>query len=228
MNEKISPQENNKNPELEALLKLYPLPEKHQDKAELAFELKKIINSLHEKDSKNNNFKNWNAFENLVKKLRIKYVKDKNDDSKKGEGDYFLSHLISGSTGAKTTEFDFPGEDSIEKFLRTRALEDSQEEGRKAHELEALLSSYPLSEEHKDKAELALELYKIKNILFKNPANDFKNMSDMADFGRKLQEKYKDTTKYWIYNMLAGSTGVTSTEFDFPGDDSVEKFLRMR
>lgn len=121
MNEKIPPQENNKNPELKALLEAYPLPEEHKDKAELALELKKIINSLHEKDAKENNFNNWEAIGSLVKKLRAKYIKDESKN-KKGSGEYYLLHMISGSTGVKTAEFDFPGEDSIEKFLRSRNI----------------------------------------------------------------------------------------------------------
>ncbi|GEM_PF-2296542 len=122
MDEGFPPRDNNKNSELESLLKLYPLPEKHKDKGELALELKKIINYMHEKDAKENNFNNWEAIGNLAKKLREKYIGVKGDDSRKGVGEYYLFHMISGSTRSKTTEFDFPGEDSIEKFLRLREL----------------------------------------------------------------------------------------------------------
>ena len=121
MNEKMPPQENNKDQELEALLKAYPLPEKHQDKAELALELKKILNSLLDKDASKNNFNTNEAVKCFIDKLKQKYVKNI-EKNKKGSGEYYLLHLVIGSTGVKTTEFDFPGEDSIEKFLRLREL----------------------------------------------------------------------------------------------------------
>ncbi|MEK7478678.1 MAG: hypothetical protein AAB626_02005 [Patescibacteria group bacterium] len=109
----IPPENNNKNPELEELLELYPLPEKHRDKGELALELKKINNSLLEKDAQKNNFENFTALGDFARNLKEKY---------KDAGKYHLYHMIIGSTGTKTTEFDFPGEDSIEKFLRLQEL----------------------------------------------------------------------------------------------------------
>lgn len=118
----LPPENNNKNPELEALLELYPLPEKHQDKGELALELRKIFNSLLEKDASENNFENFTALGDFARNLKRKYIKDKNDESKKGAGEYYLLHMIIGSTGVKTTEFDFTGDDSIQKFLELQEL----------------------------------------------------------------------------------------------------------
>lgn len=122
MDENIPPKDNNKNTELEALLKSYPLPEKHKDKGELALELKKIANSLHEKDAQGNNFNNWEAIRKFVENLKNKYIRDENDENKKWAREYYLLHMVIGSSGVKTAEFDFPGEDSIEKFLRLREL----------------------------------------------------------------------------------------------------------
>ncbi|MDO8442913.1 MAG: hypothetical protein Q7S81_01480 [bacterium] len=117
----LPPENNNKNPELEALLKIYPLPEKFKDKAELTLELKKISDSLSEKDANKKSWDNYEALRLFIENLRNKYVKDESKN-KKGAGDYYLLHMVIGSTGMKTTEFDFPGEDSIEKFLRLREL----------------------------------------------------------------------------------------------------------
>lgn len=122
MDENIPPQDNKTNPELEALLKAYPLPEKHKDKAELALELKKITDSLLRKDVQQKSFDNLNTIRKFIENLKRKYIKDENDESKKGAGQYYLLHMVIGSSGMKTTEFDFPGEDSIEKFLRLREL----------------------------------------------------------------------------------------------------------
>jgi len=123
MNNEFPPQDNNKNDsELETFLKSYPLPEKYMDKGKLALELKKVVNSLHEKDAQQNNFNNLNAIRKFVENLRNKYTKDKSDGNKKWAREYYLLHMIIGSSGMKTTEFDFPGEDSIEKFLRLRKL----------------------------------------------------------------------------------------------------------
>src|SRR3989344_6784879 len=116
MNNEFPPQDNNKNDsELETFLKSYPLPEKYMDKGKLALELKKVVNSLHEKDAQQNNFNNLNAIRKFVENLRNKYTKDKSDGNKKWAREYYLLHMIIGSSGMKTTEFDFPGEDSIEK-----------------------------------------------------------------------------------------------------------------
>jgi len=74
MNEKIPPKEGSTNPELEALLKTYPLPEKHQDKGELALELNKIIKSLLDKDASENNFENFTALGDFARNLRNIYI----------------------------------------------------------------------------------------------------------------------------------------------------------
>ena len=46
---------------------------------------------------------------------------------------------------------------------------------------------------------------------------------------KDIRIKYPDYEKYVVYHVLVGSTlpdGVTIIEDDFPGDDSVEKFLK--
>lgn len=113
MNKEILSQEN-KNSEQEEFFKIYPLPEAHKDGAGLAFELKKIINSLIEKDSNKNGFENFTAMSNFAKKLKEKYKQDANQ--------CYLYNVIIGSSGMKSTEFDFSGEDSIEKYLRSKNI----------------------------------------------------------------------------------------------------------
>ena len=114
MDEKLPPQENNKNSESEEFFKIYPLPEEHKDKIGLALELKRIFNSLIEKDSNKNGFQNFTIISNFAGNLKEKY---RTDASR-----YYLYNVIIGSSGMKSTEFDFPGENSIEKFLKLQEL----------------------------------------------------------------------------------------------------------
>jgi len=107
------------------------------------------------------------------------------------------------------------------------------QESNKNPELEGLFKIYPLSEELKDKAELALELKKIFNSLLKKDAqkNNFENFTMLVNFAKNLRNKYKDASDHWAYNMLIGSStgeGKTPTKFDFPGDDSIEKYLKSK
>lgn len=48
----------------------------------------------------------------------------------------------------------------------------------------------------------------------------------ICDFADELRKKYKNTTDYMLYHLLIGSTVRQQVLFDFPGDDSVEKFIR--
>ena len=44
-------------------------------------------------------------------------------------------------------------------------------------------------------------------------------------FSKKIKEKYSNFGDYLMYHVLVGSTLRTKPLFDFPGEDSVEKFL---
>ncbi|MHB9019785.1 MAG: hypothetical protein ACYC3G_02870 [Minisyncoccota bacterium] len=110
MNEKFPPQENNKNPEIEALLKTYPLPEKFEDKKELALKLKKVITTLLNKDCQ----KYHKKMHDFGLNLRNKY---------KNASQYYLYNVFIGSSYDKiVSEFDFPENDSIQKFLEIQEL----------------------------------------------------------------------------------------------------------
>ncbi|MBU4348328.1 hypothetical protein KJ671_02405 [Patescibacteria group bacterium] len=112
MNERINNSEQNNNEFNTAeFLEKYPLPEGQEDKSETAIELKKIYNKLLDEDKGFTVFKN---FQEQGLKLKEKY--------KTNAREYYLFHLLIGSTKIKTFEFDFPGEDSIEKFLRSQSL----------------------------------------------------------------------------------------------------------
>jgi hypothetical protein len=51
--------------------------------------------------------------------------------------------------------------------------------------------------------------------------------SEVYIFLTKLQEKYPDHADYRLYHLLDSSSLFKScSKFDFPGDDSIEKFLR--
>lgn len=48
-----------------------------------------------------------------------------------------------------------------------------------------------------------------------------------ADFSRKIRQKYPDAETYQLFHLLAGSTfdKDDAPNFDFPGEDSIEKFI---
>ncbi|KND52131.1 MAG: hypothetical protein AB198_02395 [Parcubacteria bacterium C7867-003] len=51
----------------------------------------------------------------------------------------------------------------------------------------------------------------------------------LVEFANKLKEKYPDHLDYELFHFLVGSTIRPETPpkyFDFPGEDSIEKFLR--
>ena len=104
----------NKKVGTETLFTIYPLSKELEQYKELARELKKIKTSLLDKDSKENNFKNWGIVANFARNLKRKY-KDINS--------YWTYNMLIGSSTDDDkipTKFDFPGEDSIEKFLRSQ------------------------------------------------------------------------------------------------------------
>lgn len=44
-------------------------------------------------------------------------------------------------------------------------------------------------------------------------------------FSQKIKEKYNNYGDYLMYHVLVGSTLRPKPFFDFPGEDSIEKFL---
>ncbi len=50
---------------------------------------------------------------------------------------------------------------------------------------------------------------------------------ECVSFAKKLLEKYPDARKYKLLHLLIGSTPSDDvTKFDFPGEDSIETFIR--
>ncbi|MCG2695448.1 hypothetical protein L6248_00755 [Candidatus Parcubacteria bacterium] len=50
-----------------------------------------------------------------------------------------------------------------------------------------------------------------------------------AKFADRIQKEYADHYDYLLYHALTGSgIGSQCSKFDFPGDDSVEKFIEER
>lgn len=47
----------------------------------------------------------------------------------------------------------------------------------------------------------------------------------LVDKAEELQAKYPDYDDYELYHLLIGSTVRDRAKFDFPGSDSVEKFI---
>lgn len=58
----------------------------------------------------------------------------------------------------------------------------------------------------------------------------FSRDDEINDFADSLKKKYgeRDVYKYALFHILGGSTGYEDLveHFDFPGEDSVERFIR--
>lgn len=83
-------------------------------------------------------------------------------------------------------------------------------------------SNNPKSNIEKIKKERAFlyESFSIEKLM------EFQNK--LVEYIKDIRIKYPNYDKYVVYHVLIGSTlpdGVTIIEDDFPGDDSVEKFL---
>ncbi len=57
---------------------------------------------------------------------------------------------------------------------------------------------------------------------------DDTNLPAMVTRARELEVQYPDFRDYELYHLLIGSTEIpeSSTQWDFPGNDSIEAFLR--
>ena len=107
------------------------------------------------------------------------------------------------------------------------------QENNKKSEKEIFFERYPLPENHKDKADIVLELKNIKNSFLerKNPEEGKKNYNDLYEFSIGIRNKYKNIFQYYLYHMLIGSSideKRAPTEFDLPEEDSIEKYLRSK
>lgn len=75
------------------------------------------------------------------------------------------------------------------------------------------------------KEQILLELGPLKKQYYKNP-----DLYDkLVNFGQMLRKKYPDCQDYELFHFLVGSTmrpEEMATKFDFPGEDSIETFLR--
>ncbi len=58
---------------------------------------------------------------------------------------------------------------------------------------------------------------------------DLEKYELLAEFAKELKVKYPDYLDYDMFHFLVGSTPMPDrmpTKFDFPGEDSIEGFLR--
>ena len=98
-------------------------------------------------------------------------------------------------------------------------------------EFKQFLELYPLQEEFKDKFELAFELKKISNKLEMAGRHQI-----IYEFASNLRIKYPDAGNYWLWRIIVGASGTKITrsdkeekyKFDFEGNDSIEKFLKLQ
>ncbi len=59
-----------------------------------------------------------------------------------------------------------------------------------------------------------------------NIFEDLDKYAKLCEFVKKLKEKYEDYQEYQLYHFLICSTPDRElSKIDFPGDDSVEKFI---
>lgn len=117
--------------------------------------------------------------------------------------DYLLYHLLAGSSLRGACEkYDFPGEDSVEKFI------------------DDLYKKYIEKAEAEDLKERVGALYR---------KDRMGTHEKIAIFGNSLRGKYgkDEVRKCVMFHVLIGSSGYDDIVkfFDFPGDDSIEKFI---
>jgi hypothetical protein len=56
--------------------------------------------------------------------------------------------------------------------------------------------------------------------------DDLEKYDKLAEFIGRLKAKYEDYQEYLLYHMFTGSTPPQElAKIDFPGDDSIEKFI---
>ena len=56
--------------------------------------------------------------------------------------------------------------------------------------------------------------------------DNFSFHDKVLEKSKELKQRYSNYSDYELYHLLIGSQIKSYKEFDFPGDDSVEKFLR--
>jgi len=76
-----------------------------------------------------------------------------------------------------------------------------------------------------EKFERQVDIEKLRDKLLEIYEDDDKYQK-LYDFAQKLRAKYSDHADYRLYHLLIGSTSSKDlTKIDFPGEDSVEKFI---
>lgn len=75
---------------------------------------------------------------------------------------------------------------------------------------------------------LLAELHSIKYARANTPQKRLRWFTDMPRFAKSLEARHPDARNYRLFHLLIDSTPSpgTITHFDFPGDDSIEKFIR--
>ncbi len=61
-----------------------------------------------------------------------------------------------------------------------------------------------------------------------NKSFSFENYEKIGEYTDKIREKYPDYSEYRLWHVVISSTineNTKITHFDFPGDDSAEKFI---
>lgn len=92
------------------------------------------------------------------------------------------------------------------------------QEGQKEHHVES-------------QEEIAARLNLKVSQAFKSPTEQaMQAMEDVAAFADRLKKKYPDYDSYQLFHVLSLSSqleGVAFAHFDFPGEDSVQRFIEM-
>lgn len=84
-----------------------------------------------------------------------------------------------------------------------------------------------MEEAPKSKEQIMAELVDLKRKIYE----DETKYESMVEFGIELRNKYPDCEEYELFHFLVGSSireGHEPAHFDFPGEDSIETFLRRQ
>lgn len=80
-----------------------------------------------------------------------------------------------------------------------------------------------MEKEPKNQEQIIAELKELKAVLWKKP----ENYERCAAYANELKTRHDDFMNYKLYHFLIGSTPPEyATEFDLPGEDSIEIFFR--
>jgi hypothetical protein len=83
-------------------------------------------------------------------------------------------------------------------------------------------AKHPLPEKFKRYASKAWKLHRLTSVFY----NDPEKYKELYDFSQMIEEKKPNPEQYYLFQMISGGSYEITTEFDFEGEYSIEKFLK--